>query len=100
MKKFSSNCSNCSACSTLSSKEKRKVGKNVKTIDLESLVAAVILHFCENAAELGCPKDVREVDMWFRYLSEPEMIKVGSKLLDIIERDHKRFNGKSKAKKK
>lgn len=59
----------------------------MKTVALESIVASTILTFCENAAELGCPKD-RDVDMWFRELSEDDMLKVGDKLLRIQERDN------------
>ena len=61
--------------------------EDIKTIELEHLVACVILSFCENAAELGCPKDAPEVDMWFRYLSEDDMVKVSGKLIDIMDRD-------------
>jgi len=71
----------------------------MKKIALEELVASTILNFCENAAELGCPKD-KEVDMWFRYLSPEEQVKVGGKLLDIIERDSKRFGAVSNKKTK
>jgi len=60
----------------------------MKTVALEDLVASTILTFCENAAELGCPRE-KEVDMWFRELSGEEMFKVGEKLLDIQERDAK-----------
>ena len=70
----------------------------MKTIALEELVAGTILDFCENAAELGCPRK-EEVDMWFRYLSSEEQIKVASKLIDIVERDAKRF-AEDKPKKK
>jgi hypothetical protein len=58
----------------------------MKTVALEDIVASTILTFCENAAELGCPRD-RDVDMWFRELSEEDMFKVGDKLLRIQERD-------------
>lgn len=58
----------------------------MKTVAVEDLVASTILTFCENAAELGCPKN-RDVDMWFRELSEEDMFKVGDKLLRIQERD-------------
>ena len=40
----------------------------MKTIELENLAADTILYFCENLAELGCPRDA-EPDMWFRELS-------------------------------
>jgi len=58
----------------------------VKTVAVEDLVASTILTFCENAAELGCPRN-RDVDMWFRELSDEDMFKVGDKLLRIQERD-------------
>ena len=69
----------------------------MKTIALEELVAGTILDFCENLAELGyrpiVDKHDCEVspDMWFRYKSPEEQVKVASKLLEIIERDAKRF---------
>jgi hypothetical protein len=65
-----------------------KEQKEPKTVELEDLVVGVILNFCENAAELGCPKD-KEVDMWFRYLEPKEMRKVADHLLEIVERDAK-----------
>ena len=58
----------------------------MKTIALESLAAFTILTFCENLAELGCPMK-EEPDMWFRNLTDEEQINIGSKLLDIIERN-------------
>ena len=58
----------------------------MKTVAVEDLVASTILTFCENAAELGCPRN-RDVDMWFRELSDEDMFKVGDKLLRIQERD-------------
>jgi len=63
----------------------------MKTIELEELVAGVILDFCENLAEVGCPKDAKESDMWYRNLTWDEQKKVADKLLSIIERDDKRF---------
>jgi len=59
--------------------------KEYKTVELEDLVTLTILAFCENLAELGCPKDVQESDMWFRNLSQKDQRKVSEKLLDIIE---------------
>ena len=58
----------------------------MKQIAIEDLIADTILWFCENAAELGCPRD-KEVDMWFRELDKTDQFKVGEKLLDIMERD-------------
>jgi hypothetical protein len=72
----------------------------MKTVALEDLVAGTILAFCENAAELGCPKKAKEVDMWYRYLQPNEQRKVADKLLEIIERDSKRFAQKEKGSKK
>jgi len=43
----------------------------MKTVELENIYIGTILTFCENAAELGCPKD-KEVDMWFRELPYEE----------------------------
>ena len=60
--------------------------KKQKYYDLDTMVAYFVKVFCENAAELGCPKET-EVDMWFRYLSPEGQIKVGKKLLDIHERN-------------
>jgi hypothetical protein len=65
-------------------------------IAIEDLVAETILSFCENLAELGCPNDAKDSDMWYRYLSPKEQRKVAEKLLDIIERDNKRFKEKEK----
>ena len=67
-------------------------------VSLESLVATTILTFCENLAELGCPKSA-DPDLWFRNLSEKEQDAVGGKLLDIQERDLK-IAKESKRKKK
>lgn len=60
----------------------------MKTIALESLIAEAILMFCENLAELGCPMK-EQPDMWFRNLSEQEQFEVGSKILDIGDRNAK-----------
>lgn len=61
----------------------------MKTVELENLVASVVLFFCENATELGCPRD-KEVDIWFRELTEEEMYKISAKLINIIERHNKK----------
>ena len=58
----------------------------MKTVALEDLMAATIVSFCENAAELGCPRD-KDVDMWFRELSYDDAFKVAGKMMDIQERD-------------
>lgn len=62
----------------------------MKTVELEDLYIATILTFCENAAELGCPKD-KEVDMWFRELSYEEQYKIAQKMFDIEERNIKMY---------
>ena len=62
----------------------------MKTIDIESLMLECILIFCENAAELGCPKE-KSVDIWIRELPRKKALKVIEKLLDITERDSKRY---------
>ena len=58
----------------------------MKTIAIEDLIIGTILTFCENAAELGCPRD-KEVDMWFRYLSYEEQCKVVDKMIEIEKRN-------------
>jgi len=61
-----------------------------RIIALENIYASVILSFCENLAELGCPRE-SEPDMWFRNLTSAKQIKVVAKLISIEERDAKRF---------
>ena len=63
----------------------------MKTVALEAIMADTILSFCENLAELGCPKNEKNPDMWFRYLSPKKQLEVASKLMDIEVRDSKRF---------
>ena len=58
----------------------------MKTVAIEDLIVSTILTFCENAAELGCPRD-KEVDMWFRELPYEEQYKVADKMSEIEERD-------------
>jgi len=62
----------------------------MKTVAIEDLMSDVILDFCENLAELGCPEN-QSPDMWFRYLSDNARRKVMDKLLDIIERDYANY---------
>ena len=57
----------------------------MKTVAIEDLYIGTILTFCENAAELGCPRD-KEVDMWFRELPYGEQLKVANKMIEIEER--------------
>jgi hypothetical protein len=71
----------------------------VKTIELEELVASTILSFCENLAELGCPRKEKEPDMWYRNLSWDGQKKVADKLMTIVERDAKRFESNKSSKK-
>jgi hypothetical protein len=57
----------------------------MKTVAIEDLYIGTVLTFCENLAELGCPKEA-EPDMWFRELSYEEQCKVADKMLEIEER--------------
>ena len=74
---------------TKKTKKTKKINsyKDLPKIDLTELMAGIVLHFLENIAELGCPKDA-EPDMWFRYLSAGKMKKVMRKLQKIITRDY------------
>lgn len=70
-----------------------KVGAKIKAkdannIELTELMLFCVVSFCENAAELGCPRD-KEVDMWIRELPVKKALKVMDKLLTIIEKDYK-----------
>lgn len=58
----------------------------MKKVAIEDLMLDVIVSFCENAAELGCPK-TSEVDMWIRNLPYKKSYKVMEKLLDIMGRN-------------
>ncbi len=60
----------------------------MKTIAVEDLMLEVIIAFCENAAELGCPKD-KEVDMWIRELPYKKARKVMDKLVNLLDKDGK-----------
>ena len=57
----------------------------MKTVAIEDLMIGTVLTFCENLAELGCPKD-KEPDMWFRELSVRNQRKVAEKMIEIEER--------------
>lgn len=57
----------------------------MKTVAIEDLYRETILTFCENLAELGCPKDEKP-DMWFRELPCEEQRKVADKMIEIEER--------------
>lgn len=58
--------------------------KDANVIAIEDLILLTVLTFCENAAELGCPRD-EEVDMWFRNLSYEKAYKVAEKMLKMLE---------------
>jgi len=62
----------------------------MNTVDIEDLVGCVILNFLENTTELGCSKD-EKVDVWFKNLNLEEIRSVAEKLLDIIEKNAKKF---------
>lgn len=66
------------------------------TVSIESLYVGTVLTFCENAAELGCPKE-KSVDMWFRELSPEEQLKVADKMIEIEERDQRIRDADKKA---
>jgi len=63
----------------------------MKTVAIEDLIISTILTFCENPAELGCPRD-KEVDMWFRELPYKEQYKVADKMIEIEKRYSSEFN--------
>jgi hypothetical protein len=63
--------------------------KKIKKSNLTRFTADIILSFCENLAELGCPKEEKDVDMWYRYLTPKQQNEVAEKLLCIIERTQK-----------
>ena len=65
----------------------------MKKIALEDLMLNCIISFCENAAELGCPKE-KEVDMWIREMDYKKAYKVMEKLLTIMERNYKSSKSK------
>ena len=58
--------------------------KRMKTVAIEDLMLECIISFCENVAELGCPKE-KAVDMWIRELPRKKALKVMDKLLTIME---------------
>lgn len=61
-------------------------------VKLEDLMLWIIVSFCENAAELGCPRD-KDVDMWIRDMAMDDKGKarrVMAKLSDIMERNEKK----------
>lgn len=62
----------------------------MKKVAIEDLMLDCILSFCENAAELGCPRG-KEVDMWIREMSYKKSYKLMEKLLNIIERNIKKY---------
>lgn len=70
-----------------------KKDKKINKIAIEDLIIVAVLTFCENAAELGCPRD-KDVDMWFRELSYKDAYKVAEKMLEIEERNIKLYHDK------
>jgi hypothetical protein len=68
----------------------------METVALEDIYINTILTFCENLAELGCPKDA-EPDLWFRYLPHVEKVKVAQKMFEIEERNEKNYNNPDKS---
>jgi len=69
------------------------------TVALEDIYASIILHFCENLAELGCPRSEKNPDMWFRYLTPKKQRSVASKLIDIEEKHYCKSSKISKKRK-
>ena len=55
---------------------------------IKKIINEVVLTFCENLAELGCPKDEPDADMWFRYLSPKDQLKVSKKIMKIIKENN------------
>jgi len=64
------------------------------TIALEDIYIGIIQTFCENLAEAGLPKDVKECDMWWRYLTYDQKRAVVEKLMEIEERNYKLYDTK------
>jgi len=60
--------------------------EEMKRVNVEDLIISTILTFCENAAELGCPRN-KDVDMWFRELSYGDALKVVDKMITIEKRN-------------
>ena len=66
-------------------------GQKINSIELGDLMLMCVVGFCENAAELGCPRD-KAVDIWIRELEadHPKKAqKVMNKLIDIFDRDYR-----------
>lgn len=57
--------------------------KKMERSKLERMANAM-KHVCENAAELGCPKG-KEVDMWFRELSDDGRCDVISDMETLVD---------------
>jgi len=64
--------------------------KNTKKVErfYEAIISDAILTFCENLAELGCPRYAPDSDMWFRELSKKDRQKVIRKLIKIMDRNN------------
>lgn len=63
-----------------------KYAKNIITESLAGTFAMIITNWCENLAELGCPRDA-EPDIWFREMNPKSRLAIIKKLLKIIDRD-------------
>lgn len=46
----------------------------------------LILTFCENLAELGCPLNT-EPDMWFRNMDNGQQLKIIKKIKKLVKKD-------------
>ena len=53
---------------------------------VEDICIGTIMTFCENLAELGCPKEA-EPDMWFRNMSYEDQSEVVNKMFKINDRN-------------
>ena len=62
--------------------------KKMKKKMIKKIVNEVVLTFCENLAELGCPKDEPDADMLFRYLSIKGQLRVSKKIMKIMKRNN------------
>ena len=70
-------------------KKTKIVEKTIKTVAIESLMDNVVMGFLENLAELGCPQNEKDLDLWYRNINVQDRNKIMEKLLDIMERNYK-----------
>lgn len=63
--------------------------EEIKSVNLEDLVAAVIMFFCEYSQELGYTEEQKNKSQvqWFLELPYEEMVKVADKLLVIASKE-------------